>query len=215
MDESTKKTPRFSKRKRAILLTLPFLSLLLCLGLLNIWARSVQESTPVIEPTPARQTAVSTQTTALQPITEVTDSPEPTDNPSSIPTLASTAVPPPTATPIPLPTFPPTATITILGPPDQSRFMAEDNLVVYWSWPLPLTEDQYFGIYLQDENSESRIGRLEEANLGSGYRWQTETQYLTDGGGEVTYLIKLETILVDDPLITSEPRTLFVLSTNN
>lgn len=92
--------------------------------------------------------------------------------------------------------------------------MAEDNITVYWTWPLPLAEDQYFGIYLQEETGESRIGRLEEANFGTGYRWQTEAQYLTDDDGELSYLIKLENILTDDPLITSEPRTLFILGTN-
>ncbi|NHZ72100.1 MAG: hypothetical protein GWP17_03330, partial [Aquificales bacterium] len=130
---------------------------------------------------------------------------------SVLPTLAPTTTPPPTTTSIPQPTLPPTATITLLGPPDQSRITAQDTVTVYWTWPLPLAEDQYFGVYLQDETGETRIGRLEEANFGAGYRWQTEAQYLTDDGGEVRYLIKLETILTDTPLIISEPRTLFVL----
>ncbi len=200
MDDSTTTPRRLSKRKRAILIILPFIMLLLCLGLLNAWAISVAPP-----PTPTRlsasATAVTTQAPALE--TVATD--------AALPTLAATAVPPPTTTPIPQPPLPPTATITLLGPPNQSRFMAEDNITLYWTWPLPLAEDQYFGIYLQEETGESRIGRLEEANFGTGYRWQTEAQYLTDDGGEVRYLIKLETILSDEPLISSEPRTLFIL----
>jgi hypothetical protein len=159
-----------------------------------------------------RSTNIPTEPAALQSVT-----PEPEN---ALPTLAATpalsmaevAVPPAEVTLIPQPTLPPTATITLLGPPDQSRFMAEDTITIYWTWPLPLAEDQYFGIYLQEETGETRIGRLEEANFGTGYRWQTEAQYLTDDGGEVNYLIKLETILSDTPLITSEPRTLFVLT---
>ncbi len=152
---------------------------------------------------------------ATQPaMKSVTPEIQATNTEDALPTLAATAVPPATATPIPLPTLPSTATITLLGPPDQSRIMADDSITVYWTWPLPLAEDQYFGVYLQEESGDSRIGRLEQANFGSGYRWQTEAQYLTDGGGEVRYLIKLETILTNEPLITSEPRTLFVLGSS-
>jgi hypothetical protein len=164
------------------------------------------QSNPAPTPETSTVTAVSTETTALKSI--ATETP---DTETSLPTLAPTAAPPPAATPIPLPTFPPTATITLLGPPDQSRIMAEDSINVYWTWSLPLAEDQYFGIYLQEETGDTRVGRLEEANFGTGYRWQTEAQHLTDSGGEIRYLIKLETILTDTPLITSEPRTLFIL----
>jgi hypothetical protein len=209
MDESSGKSRRFSKRKRAILITLPFLLLLLCLGGLNIWARTVGQSNPASTNPVSTVTAVSTETSATEPTaTEITN------RETSLPTLAPTAAPPATATPIPLPTFPPTATITLLGPPDQSRIMAEDSINVYWTWPLPLAEDQYFGVYLQEETGDTRVGRLEKANFGSGYRWQTEAQYLTDDGGEVSYLIKLETILTNEPLMTSEPRSLFILSNN-
>ena len=200
MDDSTTTPRRLSKRKRAMIIILPFILLLLCLGLLNAWAVTVAP-----QPTPTRMaaspTAVTTQSPALE--TVATD--------SVLPTLAPTAAPPPTTTPIPQPTLPPTATITLLGPPDQSRVMAEDSITVFWTWPLPLAEDQYFGIYLQEETGESRIGRIEESNFGTGYRWQTEAQYLTDDGGEVSYLIKLETILSDTALISSELRTLFIL----
>jgi hypothetical protein len=204
MDESSTPSNRRSKRQRVLLIILPFILLLLCLGGLNLWARSVVSTTPAAPTKPIKQitTAVPTNAPALQPINTET----------TVSTLVPTAVPPPTS--ILIPTLPPTATITLLGPPDQSRFMVEDNITVYWTWPLLLTEDQYFGVYLQEETEESRIGRLEEANFGTGYRWQTEAQYLTDDGGEVSYLIKLETILANEPLITSEPRTIFILNMN-
>jgi hypothetical protein len=203
MDEPNATPHRLSKRKRAILISLPFLMLLLCLGLLNVWARSVAVSptATTLSTTTTSTTAVPTEPPALKPISTQT----------GLPTLAATAVPPATVTPIPPPTLPPTATITLLGPPDQSRIMAEDSITVYWTWPLPLAEDQYFGIYLQEETGDTRVGRLEAANFGTGYRWQSEARYLVDGGGEVSYLIKLETILSDEPLTTSEPRTLFIL----
>jgi len=212
MDEPKTTTRHLSKRKRAILITLPFLLLLLCLGGLNIWARSVAPLPTATPEANKAETAVSTKfstdiPTEPAPLKSVTPAPD-----NELPTLAATAVPPAEVTLIPQPTLPPTATIILLGPPDQSRFMAEDNITVYWTWPLPLAEDQYFGIYLQEETGDSRIGRLEEANFGTGYRWQTEAQYLTDDGGEVSYLIKLETILTDTPLITSEPRALFILN---
>jgi hypothetical protein len=202
MDESTTTVSRLSKRKRAMLTLMPLLLLLLCLGLLNSWARSVVEANPAPTPRPPTQTpslsktAVTTPAPALETVVTETPTPAPTQ----------------TATPLPQPTLPPTATITLLGPPNQSRFMAADTITLYWSWPLPLSEDQYFGIYLQEETGESRIGRLEEANFGTGYRWQTAAQSLTgNDGGEVNTLIKLETILTDTPLLSSEPRTLFIL----
>ncbi|MBE2224187.1 MAG: hypothetical protein IAF02_21795 [Anaerolineae bacterium] len=210
MDESSPTPRRLSKRKRAAFTIMPFLLLLLCLAGLNLWARSIVQSNP--SPTSGAEpaTAVPTEAPAMQSVaTETTTSD--TLN-TGVPTLAATAAPPPTATAIPQPTLPATATITLLGPPDQSRVMAEDSLTVYWTWPLPLAEDQYFGVYLQEESGDTRVGRLEAANFGAGYRWQTQAQYLTDDGGEVSYLIKLETILSDTPLITSEPRTLFVLT---
>ena len=214
MDESTPTPRRLSKRKRGLLISLPFLLLLLCLGLLNGWARSVAVSpsaTPVVKVTKTDTSATDNEGVATEPAPLKSVTPE---SETSLPTLAPTAVPPAKVTLIPQPTLPPTATITLLGPPDQSRIMAEDSITVYWTWPLPLAEDQYFGIYLQEDTGDTRVGRLEKANFGAGYRWQTEAQYLTDGGGEVRYLIKLETILTDTPLISSEPRTLFVLVTS-
>ncbi len=170
--------------------------LLLCCGLLNLLPR-----------TPASESSRSTANGSLTAV--------PTTAALSPPQATATAVPPtftPTATPIPLPVFAPTATITLLGPPDGSRLMAQDSVTVYWTWMEPLTEDQYFGVYLQDESGESRVGRLEEANFGGGYRWQTAARNLVDGSGDVQIIIKLETILSSTPLLTSEPRTLVILS---
>ncbi|PID85376.1 MAG: hypothetical protein CSB13_08170 [Chloroflexi bacterium] len=214
MDESSTKPQRLTKRKRAALMTLPFILMLLVLALLNMWARSVVETMP--PPTPnAQDEAVTERVAAATPpptVKSVTPETQATATEAALPTRAITPTHTPTATPISLPTLPPTATITLLGPPDQSRLMADDSITIYWTWPLPLAADQFFGIYQQEEDSEFRIGRLEQANFGTGYRWQTDAQHLTTGHGEVRYLIKLETNRGDSPLITSEPRTLFILA---
>lgn len=212
MDEPETTPHRHSKHKRAFLMTLPFLLLLLCLGGLNIWARSVLQPLPA--PTPITSKPTPTQNETETSALSITETAVPTEK-TPIATETPPQTPVPTATPIILPTLPPTATLTLLGPPDQSRFMATDTITIYWTWPLPLAGDQYFGIYLQEETGESRIGRLEEANFGTGYRWQTAAQTLSDNDGddssEVSYLIKLETTLSGNPLISSQPRTVFIL----
>jgi hypothetical protein len=178
---------------------MPLVMLLLCCGLLNLLPRA-----------PVSESSSSTTDISLTAV--------PTTSALSPPQATVTAVPPtetPTATPIPLPVYPPTATITLLGPPNSSRVMAQDSITIYWTWMEPLTEDQYFGVYLQDESGESRVGRLEEANFGGGYRWQTAAQNLVDGSGEVQIIIKLETILSSTPLLSSEPRTLVILSSES
>ncbi|MFO7679865.1 MAG: hypothetical protein R6X34_07420 [Chloroflexota bacterium] len=187
--------PRPSRRKRTLYILTPLVMLLLCCGLLNLLPR-----------TPVSESSNSTTDISLTAV--------PTTAALSPPQATETAVPPtetPTATPIPLPVYPPTATITLLGPPNGSRVMAQDSITIYWTWMEPLTEDQYFGVYLQDESGESRVGRLEEANFGAGYRWQTAAQNLVDGSGDVQIIIKLETILSSTSLLTSEPRTLVIL----
>lgn len=212
-------TLHLSKHKRGILISLPFLLLLLCLGLLNVWARSVAIAPTVTPVATMMETAVSATlsagiSTEPPPLKAITPQPEsglPTVTATPTLSMAEVAVSSAEVTLIPQPTLPPTATITLLGPPNQSRFMAEDSITFYWTWPLPLAKDQYFGIYVQEETGDARIGRLEEANFGTGYRWQTAAQSLTTSGGEVNTLIKLETTFSDTPLSSSELRTLFIL----
>jgi hypothetical protein len=178
---------------------MPLVMLLLCCGLLNLLPRApVSESSS--STTDISLTAVPT-TAALSP-----------------PQATVTAVPPtftPTATPIPLPVFAPYRHHHLAWTTGWQPVMAQDSVTVYWTWMEPLTEDQYFGVYLQDESGESRVGRLEEANFGGGYRWQTAAQNLVDGSGEVQIIIKLETILSSTPLLSSEPRTLVILSSES
>ncbi len=189
---------RPNKRRRIFTIITPLLLLLLCLGLLNSLPRPKPAAPPPTF-TPKAETAVPTPA-ALAPIQ--------TEETAVLPTQTT----PPTATAIPLPVFPPTATITLLGPPADSRLLADDSLTLYWTWSEPLAEDQYFGVYLRDETGDVPVGRLVEANLGMGYRWQTAVNALTDSGGEIQLLVKLETIRSETPLLSSEPRTFVILS---
>ncbi|MCZ7672635.1 MAG: hypothetical protein M5U34_38720 [Chloroflexi bacterium] len=189
---------RPNKRRRIFTIITPLLLLLLCLGLLNSLPRPKPAAPP---PLYAKSGNGRSHPRCSGPHSNREET-------AVLPTQTT----PPTATAIPLPVFPPTATITLLGPPADSRLLADDSLTLYWTWSEPLAEDQYFGVYLRDETGDVPVGRLAEANLGMGYRWQTAVNALTDSGGEIQLLVKLETIRSETPLLSSEPRTFVILS---
>jgi hypothetical protein len=122
------------------------------------------------------------------------------------------APPAPRPTPASTPETSPTAAITLLGPPDNSLLRAQDTLTVYWTWPLPLSDDQLFKLYLRQADQETLVGVLEEANMGQAYRLTLSGADIPSGEGPVQWLVKLESSLSDQPLISSTPRTILVLN---
>ena len=182
------------KVKRVIYIIMPLALLLLCLGLIN-WLPNQQPSASGSGgQTNGGETAVST--TNNPPAALATLAP-PTATPTATPTPA----------PTPRPTLPPDAAITLLGPPDGSVFSAAAPLSLYWTWPYPLHEDEYFAVYLAAAGTEQLLGRLAEPNLGAGYRWQILPDVFTGLGADLAWQIRLESTLADAPLLSSETRT--------
>ncbi|MCB8985532.1 MAG: hypothetical protein H6659_17030 [Ardenticatenaceae bacterium] len=181
------------KVKRIIYTVMPLTLLLLCLGLINLLPDQQAPAAGSGGQTDKGETAVTTA-----------------DNtPSALATLAPPTAAPtitPTPAPTPLPTLPPDAAITLLGPPDGSVFSAAAPLSLYWTWPYPLREDEYFAIYLAAAGTEQFLGRVPEPNLGDGYFWQVPPAALSGLGPELSWQIRLQSTLADAPLLASETR---------
>lgn len=122
-------------------------------------------------------------------------------------TTAATAVAttPPTTTPLPTPTIPATATISLLGPPDNAVFVSDATISFYWQWPLPLLEGQQLSLYQLTETGETLLGSLLEANVGQGYNVRIPAQLLAETAVSIQWYVKLETAN-QDTLSSSEIR---------
>ena len=190
MAQQSNGQPGLSKTRRVIYTIMPLTLLLLCLGLFNFVADAPPEDAAVVVIGGGTAVPANTDPAAL-----VTLAP---------PTATAPATPSPT--PTPLPTLPPDAAITLLGPPDGSVFSPTALLSLYWTWPDPLREDQYFVVYLTGSGGEKRLGDLTEPNLGDGYHWQIQPADLTGLGADFTWQIRLESTLAAAAQLTSEAR---------
>lgn len=184
--------------RRQILITLPLMSLLLCLILLNRLP-GMGNPSPTGDNLPTT-TAMAAQL-SVTPISTVTPTPTPT------PTATGDA-----ATPTPWPTLPAAAQVVIIGPPEAARFTLEDEVAFYWQWPLPPTEDTLFTLFATLEGVEYRLGSVTAPNLGLSYRFQTTLGHITTTAVPLTWYVRLETS-DGTTLLTSEPRSLMLIST--
>lgn len=188
------KTP--SKKLRALYIVMPFFLLLFGLGLFN-WG---------IRPSPLA---------VLPPATAVALAP--TSQPEATIDQLPTATPKPMVTPVPTaapyvpPIFPNEAVIDILGPPANTFWATTEGLVMYWNWPVPLTDDQFFEVYLVSNQSAALLGRVEEPNMGSSYRL---TAVWPQGlaPGDYQWQIRLQSTFSASPLRVSEERPLTLLT---
>ncbi|MBK8985578.1 MAG: hypothetical protein IPM39_05785 [Chloroflexi bacterium] len=198
MTQTTSQEPNLSKVQRVIYTIMPLFLLLLCLGVINFV--SDEPAAEMAALVTGGETAVP-----LTPIPAASATPPPA---TTTPTVT------PTPTPTALPTLPPEAAITLLGPPDGSVFSAATALSLYWAWPYPLREDQFFAIYLAGSGDERRLGELLEPNLGDNYYWQLRPSDLTGLGADLTWQIRLESTLLPAPQLTSGTRTIRLLGGN-
>lgn len=184
--------PQPGRRRQVIYAIIPLIGLLLCLGVINLL--------PDGEATGSIGTVAGTATAVPD-----------TGSPAALATLSPNApapTPTPLPTPTPRPTLPPEAAITLLGPPDGSVFPAAAPLPLYWTWPYPLLEDEYFAVYLLAAGSEEQLGVLPEPNLGDGYYWQIQPADLAGLSADLAWQIRLESTLADAPLLISAARTM-------
>lgn len=139
--------------RRIIYIFTPFALLLLLFAGLNWNMLSVSRSAPTASQRPQVATAVPGEPNS--------------SGESAVP--AATDVPP-TATAVPLPTLPPNATIELVGPPADSTFAAESEIVFFWTWPAPLPEAYRFELQIASDGGTTSILAGNEPNLGLGYR---------------------------------------------
>lgn len=114
---------------------------------------------------------------------------------------------PPTPVPTPVPSEP----IVLLGPPLESTFRATDEIVFYWTWPLALTDEQRFVVYLIGGGRQIEIGRLEETNLGLGYHLRMTAGDLIDEPGPYGWQVVLEDSATGATLILSDIRLITII----
>ncbi|MCA9926368.1 MAG: hypothetical protein KC419_25320 [Anaerolineales bacterium] len=184
-----------SSRKRLRYIIAPLFLLTACIlsiNILNWWVQRAFTTTPI---------AVGGTTAASKP-----------DQTIVMPTQTAVAITPSTTTPTPTPFAPPEfpagTTIQLLGPPANSQFAQLESITLYWKWPLPLTDDQFFAIYLLNEIESQQIGIVEETNLGTQFQWQMHLDTFPLEQGTIQWQVQLFSKYADQPLISSESRIL-------
>ena len=184
----------------------PFCWLLLCLGSINVaaWLR-----TRPSKPSFVTETAVPMPTplpTTVEPTT--------LENIASATQPTATAILSPTATPYVPPLYEADEIIQLLGPPSGSTFAESADISFFWQWPLPLTEDQQFNVYLFTEEQIALLGAIHEPNLGTSYRLQVSLKDVGITADTLYWLVQLETTQRNQPLRTSEVRTFTILASS-
>jgi len=129
----------------------------------------------------------------------------------SVPTATAVPpTPPPTPTPYIPPQFSPETIIRLLGPPVNGTFAMQQPINLYWEWSQPLTEDQFFAIFLQSETETQQVGTVTEANLGTQFQWQLHPNDLLNDATTATWEIHLLSQYVEQPLLISERRAITI-----
>lgn len=180
--------------QQIIYIVTPFFLLLFGLITFNVLTRDdavvvAGAETAVFQPTPT-------------PIATSTMTPIPTPVPTSRP---------PTATPYNAPVYDAETAVVLLGPPDETLLRLQDLAVFYWDWPLPLSDDQQFTLYIQHDGQTTAIASLNEPNLGTTYRATLHLNDLLTEATTIQWQIRLESSFADAPLTASEIRTITVL----
>jgi hypothetical protein len=116
------------------------------------------------------------------------------DGTSVLPTpwAAAATVTDPPSTSIPTSALPIDATIKLSGPPPGSTFYLHDPVSAYWNWPLRLSDDQQFAIYLIVDQTEHLAGVVREPNMGNhGYQFSFDPGVLSEKDGSYQLQVRL------------------------
>ncbi len=203
---------RNGKEQQVFYILAPFLLLSVCIIAINL----VRAMVPAPPSTPVDSGAISTP---QQTDVETTAETRPLDTPLPPATLPATlsAVPTPTPTPTVdvMSLIPEDANVQLLGPPHGSIFAANDTLSFYWTWPLPTADDQFFAVYVYDEEQRQLLGQLDSPNLGTAYvlhhpAHEVMSEIFTSSG-TIQWQIVLHSTFTASPLVASEPRTFTII----
>ena len=193
-------------KRKWLYIVAPFCLLLLCLGGINgvVWLRS-RPLAPLLVTVTAVPAATPLSTRMAFP--ELSPVP-----PQS--TLIPTPLPTPSPTYAP-PSYSKESIIRLLGPPPDTVFAASDSISFYWQWPLPLTPDQQFHIYLFDDGQTILLGTIAEPNIGDSYHLSVNLADINVRAGSVQWIVQLETSYQIQPLRSSESRFLTFLASSS
>lgn len=182
----------------------PFCWLLLCLGSINV---ATWWKTRPLKQLPATITAVP------MPSPLPTATQQAANNISDVvqPNATATATPSSTVTLYTPPVYSTDTIIQLLGPPPGGSFANTAIVSFYWQWPLPLTEDQEFRVYLLAEDQKVLLGTINEPNVGDSFRLQVALEDVRLTADGLYWFVQLETTHLDQPLQTSETRSLTIL----
>ena len=159
-----------------------------------------------LDPLPITITAVRTVMPSLNPTSHTvasTNVPRPTPTPNLIPTPSPTYIPP---------HYSDDTIIRLLGPPPDSTFAPSTTISFYWQWPLPLTTDQLFHVYLFVDEQATLLGTIREPNIGASYHLSVDladVEITADTAAQ--WVVQLETSQQTQPLRMSKSRSLTLL----
>lgn len=184
-----------SSNQRKFYTVLPLLILLLAFLIIN-W----------LTPNQRRDEVVLLQTAVSQP------QPTLSNTRTRPPILPATILPTLTPTPLPLLSLPSSASITLIGPPDNSRLSKNGPVSFYWAYSEQLQSGQQF-VFILLQNKQEIIRRVStEANLGSGFQFQINLQETIVEPGTAVWQIGLQWIDEEEWLIASPQRNLTIMS---
>jgi PKD repeat protein len=99
--------------------------------------------------------------------------------------------------------------LRLAGPATDLAALNTTILEFAWNWPLPLTGDQRFTVYLQGAGQAVALGSVSQPYHGTRYRLQTAVADLTPLTGELTWQVRLEDS-TRNPLVEGERRAISV-----
>jgi len=191
---------QLSKKKQSIYILLPFFLLVICFGAINLF--------PVNSASPKPISITSTPVNIPEQIVQV----QPTEFIEATPTSSTTPLPTPTLLPSPTPNFisqiPLGIDISLLGPPTGSIFPLSSQISFYWTWPIPLEDNQTFAIYLYANDQEYNVGTRDKPDLGTVYHFSATVKDIFQDANIVYWQIQLIAPQSATILIESEIRTI-------
>lgn len=180
-------------RRSRIILLLPLIALLVCLGSVAVWA-TIQNRADA-QPTALPITADGSADSLPMPIpTQTQTSAEAVVSQEPVPASEVTSV---------------VGMIDILAPADAAEFQAGDTVNFRWSWSAGLQENQRFSVYLITENGRSLLGSISTPAVDGIYSLQT---LLPDSSSNAMseWHIVLEDLTTNRDIVTSSNRRIAI-----
>lgn len=127
------------------------------------------------------------------------------------PILPATILPTAVPTATPLPELTDTALITLLGPPPKAMMPRNSQVAFYWRFSQPLPLGQQFVLILEQNEITVAATPVNAPNLGDGYQFLLDFADSSFASGPLMWQIQLQWTEDQQPLLSSEKRTLVLL----